>query len=248
MTKLHALLAVGSSLESQANKVRGELAATFDKKRHLFEEKRVVFTPNSEGAQQTVESQSDIQSTVVKELKWIQPFIAKAIDASYQIAEANTRGRANVVLEDGRTLLTGVPATSLLELEKRLAEIGELIKVIPTLDPAKGFKLDSSREPGIYQAREVRKSRSRKEKVVIVKYPHSEQHPAQTELVDKDVPIGTVEEQEWSGLMTPADKAKLIGKVEALSRAVRQARSRANDVEVDQTQKIGAAILEEIFG
>lgn len=248
MAKLHELLAVETNLENQANKVRGELASTFDKKRHLFEEKRVVFTPLGEGGQTVIESQSDIQSTVVKELKWIQPFISKAIDASYQVAEANTRGRADVVLEDGKTLLTGVPATSLLELEKRLAEISALVTAIPTLDPAKGFTSDEQRGVGVFKARQVRKTRSRKEKVVIVKYEATKEHPAQTELIDKDVPVGTVEEQEWSGLMTPAEKAELISKVENVSRAIRQARSRANEVEIDPTNKIGQKILNAIFG
>ncbi len=119
---------------------------------------------------------------------------------------------------------------------------------IPTLDPAKGFTPDSQRGDGIFVARQIRKTRSKKDKVVLVKYPHTVEHPAQVEIVDKDVPVGTVEEQEWSGLMTPADKAALIGKVENVSRAIRQARSRANEVEVDLTKKIGENILQAIFG
>src|SRR5690348_10944471 len=99
-TKLHELLAAEGNLETQATKVRADLANTFEKKRHLFEEARVVFTPNTEGASSQTESQSDIQTTVKKELNWISPILAKALDASYQIAEANTLARADVVLDD----------------------------------------------------------------------------------------------------------------------------------------------------
>lgn len=92
MPKLHELLAVEGNLEQQANKVRADLIGTFEKKRHLFEEKRIVFTPSVETEKETVEAQSDIQSSVAKELVWISGHIAKSLDASYQVAEANTRG------------------------------------------------------------------------------------------------------------------------------------------------------------
>lgn len=249
--KLHELLAVETNLENQAVQTRTDLMGTFDKKRHLFEEKKIVFTPNGENANQTVESQSDIQSTVQKELNWLQGFLTKSLDASYQVAEANTVARADVIVEhDGKevVLLKDVPATALLELEKRLTEITNLVKSIPTLDPAKGFVPDVQRGEGYYQARTVRKTRSRKEKIVLIKYEATKEHPAQTELIDKDVPIGTVEEQEWSGLLTPAAKSQMINKVESLSRAVRQARSRANEAEIDKTKKIGHTILSYIFG
>lgn len=245
--KLHELLALEGPLENQANTCRGELAATFEKKRHLFEEKRSVFISLAEGAPAVTEAQSDIQSTIQKELDWIQGFLVKSWDASYQVAEANTQARADIVLEDGTTLAKDVPATALLELEKRCAEVLALVKAVPTLDPAKGFTPDSDRGPGYYKAREVRKNRTQKVKEVIVLYPATPEHPAQTQLIDKDVPTGTLQEQEWSALITPAAKAELIGRAEMVSRAVRQARSRANDVTVDTSKKIGKALLSYIF-
>lgn len=246
--KLHELLAVESSLENQSNKVRNDLSNTFDKKRHLFEEKRLVFTPSTEGAQSVIETQSDIQTNVSKELKWVSTHIAKALDASYQVAKTNTTARADVVLEDGTKVLTDVPATALLELEKRIAEIAALINSIPTLDPAKGFTIDEGRGNGIYQARPVNKTRTRKTKKVLIRYEATDKHPAQTELIDEDVVVGTIQEQEWSGLITPAQKSDYIARVEELSRAVRQARSRANDENVDKTNVIGARLLKHIFG
>jgi hypothetical protein len=248
-TKLHELLAVETNLEAQAAKNRGDLAATFDKKRHLFEEKRIVFSPNGEGAQATVENQSDIQSTVAKELAWIAPFIAKSLDASFQVAEANTRARADIVLDDdaNTVLLTGLPATALLELEKRVAEVATLVNAIPTLDPAKGFRPDGERGEGISQARPVVKTRTKKAKKLYVKYEATKEHPAQTELIDEDQPVGTIQEQEWSGLITPARKSELLAKVDTLARAVRRARSRANEVDVDLTKRIGKKLLDFVF-
>lgn len=245
--KLHELLAVETNLENQANKTRTELVGTFEKKRHLFEEKRVTFTPAGEGSQVVTETQSDIQTTIKKELDWVQTFLVKSLDASYQVAEANTVARADIILEDETVLAKNVPATSLLELEKRMTEIQALIVAVPTLDPAKGFKEDTAKGDGYYIAREVKKNRTQKQKKVFIKYEATKEHPAQTELLDQDVVVGTVQEQEWSGLITPAQKAELIDRVEMVARAVRRARSRANDVPVDTSKKIAKALLGYIF-
>jgi hypothetical protein len=250
MTKLHELLAVETSLENQANKVRTDLANTFEKKRHLFEEKRTVFYPLGEHEKPVTETQSDIQSTVAKELAWVQPFLTKALDASFQVADANTRAVADIVLDDEKetVLATNVPATALLELEKRCAEIHAFALAIPTLDPAKGFRPDEQRGAGFFQAREVNKNRTKKDVKVIVKYEATKEHPAQTELMPVDVVTGKIQEQEWSGLMTPSEKAEVISRVEMLSRAVRRARSRANEIEVNTRLKIGAPLLKFVFG
>lgn len=245
MPKLHEVLAANGALDTQATKCRQDLANTFEKKRHLFEEKRSTFTPNGEGHQMKVEAQSDIQSTVKKELAWIKAHLAKAFDTSYQIAETNTLARADVLLEDeaGTILLKNIPATALLELEKRVAELHELLKAVPTLDPAKGFRADADRGEGIYVAREVIKTRTQKTPKVIVKYDATKEHPAQTELLTVDEPVGTLTEQEWSALITPAEKAALLDRAEALIRSLKRARSRANDTEVDTSQKIAAKLL-----
>lgn len=246
--KLHELLAIEGSHEKQTDKCRADLAHTFDKKRHLFEEKRVTFISDSEGTPATVEAQSDLQSTVPKELNWLSAFVIKSLDASYQVAETNTIARADVLAADGSIILKQVPATALLELEKRVTELGTLLHTIPMLDPAKGFLADAARGVDVFKAREVNKPRTKKDARVIVKYEATPQHPAQTELISEDKRIGTIQEQEWSGLLTPARKAELINNAETLVRAIRSARSRANDASVDTSKKIGAEVMKAILG
>lgn len=249
MPKLHQLLAVEGPLKGQATKVRTELKATFSSKRHLFGSKLVTFTPLAEGASPKTEEQLEIQTDVPKELAWISNILAKALDASYNIAEANTAARADVVLDDDMqtVLLQGVPATALLELEKRCSEIKELAEAIPTLDPAKGFKPDPDKGAGIYRAREEVRDRTKKVKKILVKYPATKEHPAQTEVYDADEVIGTLRTQEWSGLLTPASKAAILERVETLQRAVKSARAKANEAEIALDKKIGEALLKYIF-
>lgn len=244
-SKLHELLAVESQLKGQAETTRKELAHTFDKKRHLFEEKRITSRPLDEKGEAKVESQSDIQTNVADELDWIAGIWGKALDVSFYVAEANTGARADVVLEDGTVLFSQIPATALLELEKRCGEVQELIKVVPTLDPAKAFAIDPDRAEGIYKAREVRRQRTEKVFAPVVMAPATDKHPAQVKELFKDVPVAEVIEQEWSGMVTPKTKGEMMERVEELRRAVKTARQRANE----QEQEVGTApISTKLFG
>ncbi len=222
---------------------------TFQNKRHHFEEKKEVFTPSVETEQATSKVICDIQTTVKKELDWIKGHMAKMLDAGYQVAEANTQARADVILEDeaGTVLLKAVPATALLELEKRAVEIQQLVASIPTLDPAKGFQPDPQRGDGYFKARDVTKTRTKKDVKIIVKFAPTKEHPGQADTMNIDVPIGTVSEQEWSSLITVAEKAEMMDRAEMLVRAFKRARSRANDQEVDHGKKLGNKILGFVF-
>lgn len=249
MSKLHEILAISSSLEGQAEKVTSELRDTFTKKHHLFGCKITSFESTDENIPSMVEEQSDLQTTVTNELKWIQPFITKAIDTGHQINCANQKAQAAVILDDGSTLTPEIPATTLLELEKRLAKLQLLLTSVPTLDPAKGFTKDLSRGSDVFVARETTKTRTAKRNRVITLAPATEHHPAQTQLVAEDHPVGLIKTKEWSGMITPSQKAEMLGRVEQLLRAVKRARSRANDVEVDtDTNRIGVKLLNFILG
>jgi hypothetical protein len=248
MAKLHELLAVDSSLKGQADKARTDLVNTFDKKRHHFTEKTVTFRPLQEGAPALREDQLDLQTTVRKELSWLTGILSNALDVSYQISEANTAARADVVLEDETVILKAVPATTLLELEKRVNEIQQTVNAIPTLDPAKGFRPDEARGVGIFVARETFKTRTQKVTEPLVLAPATEKHPAQVQLIQRDIAIGHIHEQEWSALITVNEKAGMLERVEKLQRAVKRARARANEATVDTQKKIGATLLNYVFG
>jgi len=247
MPKQHELLAVKTSLCNQADKCLADLSATFEKKKHLFEETVATFHPLAENEPAVVEAQSDLQSTVVGELVWFGKFAAKAMDASFQVAATNCHARADVIVGTD-TLLTEVPAAALLDLEKEVAKLQQFIKTIPTLDPAKGFTLDPQRGKNIYRARVVSKNRTKKSAKPVVKYEATKEHPAQVEMVTEDVPVGRLESQEWSGLITPAQKASLLSRAEDLGRALSQARSRANDTFVNTDDKVGEKLYNFIFG
>jgi hypothetical protein len=247
-TKLHELLAVYTSVTGQATKLRGDLSNLFEKKSHHFRRTIKTFHSLTENEPPKVEDQQDIQTTVGEEIKWIRPKLTQQVDVNYQIDCGNKEAKADLVTENGETLLRDLPTTTLLWLEKRVAEWKDLIAAIPTLDPAKGFQPDAAQGPDIFMAREVTKPRTRKGKKLYIKYEATDKHPAQTELIDEDIPVGTTTDQEWSSLITPAKKAELLDQAEILSRAVSRARAKANEHAIEvKEMKIGDTLLDFVF-
>ena len=247
MPKLHELLAVEGPLKAQSVKVRGDLATLFEKKAHHFTERRKTFTPNSEQGGETIEEEAQtMQSTVRGELAWFKGLWSKALDASLHVQTGCQAGRANIVLDNGATLVADVPVLALLELEKRAAELHEFVGKIPTLDPVKNFEADPNRAH-VYKARDVRKQRTVKDAKVVVLFQPTKEHPGKGELVPYDKPIGEILEQEWSGLITPREKAAMLERTDELQRAIKAARTRANEISVDTDRTLGDSLLRYAF-
>jgi hypothetical protein len=248
MAKLHELNAIKPNLSTQGQKARADLMATFSGKRHLFEASITTFRSNTEGGVETTEEQSEIQSTVADEIKWFNSIFAKYLDVVSAIENGNTTAKADLVAEDSTVLLQGVPATCLLQLEKHLQAVRELAVVVPTLDPAKGYRPDPDKPTGVFKARDITTTRTQKRKEVLVKFPATDKHPAQTEVYDADVAVGTILKQHWSALTTPKVKAEFIGRIDSLIRSVKKALSKANEVDVDfKTTAIGEKLLNYAF-
>ena len=160
-----------------------------------------------------------------------------------------TKVHPDVVLDDGTVLLKSVPATSLLRIEHRITDIRNLVQSIGTLDPAKGFEESPEEGDGVFQARDDVRPRTEKQFSFVVMVPATEKHPAQVKELMLDRPIGTVITQEWSSLITVSQKGDMLDRVEELLRAVKKARARANEIDLDVRQnKIGADLLKYIVG
>lgn len=246
--KLFEYIVSRDQLKGQLRTIAADLRGTFEKKRHLFEERRKTFTSSAESAQSVVEEQQDIQSTVMNELRWYGSHWIKTVDTIRQIEEGNTLARADVILDDGTTLVTGLPATALLDLSNRADELLELLKSAPTLDPAKSFTVDTARGGGIYKARDVTKARTKKVEDIIVVVQPTKEHPAQIAKMVKDVEVGAILEQEWSGMITPATKAEILSRIEDVRRALKSALQRANATELPLEPVVGAKLFSYVLG
>lgn len=245
MSKLHEILAVKSGVLGKFNKLSADLADLFLNKKHHFIKEVVVFKPLGENQQDVLEKNVDLQTTVRRELAWIGKDFAKLLDICNQINSTNTVAKADVVV-DGQVILKDIPATGLLELEKYITAFKSLIEKIPTLDPIKGFTSAGDQGADVYKASPRITSRTTKEQYPMVLAPATDKHPAQVQLLSRDIITGWKHESEWSGMLTPSEKSALISKCEDLANAIKAAQSRANSESVIG-EKIGQQLVDFIL-
>jgi hypothetical protein len=157
---------------------------------------------------------------------------------------ANTQAKADVVV-DGQVLLSQVPATYLLFLEKQLVDLHTFVRKLPVLDAAETWTFDGSSDA--WATEPLQTTRTKKIPRNHVKAEATEHHPAQVEVYYEDVVVGYWRTVKFSGALPASRVNELIGRVEKLQQAVKFAREEANNVEVED-QKMGEKIFKYIFG
>lgn len=234
-SKIHELLAVKPNREAEATTILNDHISTFRGNHALFSGRKRVFTPSAEGdqeAQDIVEEELEMVTTVAKEFKFAMDKYAEAVDLIASIDHGNTQAVASVYV-DGEVFLKDVPATFLVHLEKRINQVIRLVQSIPTADPVRGFSPDPDQGEHVLRARPIVRDRTKKIQEWITVVDATEHHPAQVKEQTRDEKIGTITTYEWSGLPTTSQKSSLINRAVKLKEAIVEARARANCLKVD---------------
>ncbi len=247
---LHEILAVEQDLKGNAERARGQAVEAFRGKQAHFAGMRRTYRPfavdedKGETAEERLEAETTLVKTVAEELEEALKVIGKAVDTGLEIDEANTRAKADIVVDDV-VLAKDVPATFLLQLEKRLREVRSMFKEIPTFDPVRIWTADPGADKkNVLRAEPVitiRKQRKRKYNVMV---EATKEHPAQVDVVEVEEPVGEIRSYDWTGMISPGRKTALLEQLEKLLAAVKRARSRANAVQVDSENKVAAKLWE----
>jgi hypothetical protein len=250
MGKLHQHLAVEPDIKGREEKVRKECIKTFKDRQSHFDGFVETFKPVEENKTDEVEKEKHVVETVQSKLDYVQGSIIKLIDFVYQKELANTTAKADIKVEDeeGKEHELGkdVPATVLLNLESRLKDIRSIYDSIPTCDPAKKW-FENKNAANQYITNPEKRTRTKKTPKPIVLHPPTKEHPAQTQLIHEDIETGKLEIIHMTGRLTPAQKSKLLGRIDDLIQAVKKARQRANDVDMSNV-KIGKELFNYIHG
>lgn len=152
---------------------------------------------------------------------------------------ANLEARASVEV-GGTVLLEDAPVPALLALEKQLVNLAAALKALPTLDPAHRWSWDAQNG---YWASELAESlRTRKLPRVLVKAEATDKHPAQVEVYNEDTPVGKYSDQLFASKLTPAQRRTLLGQLERLTVAVKDAQQRANGTRVAPVRRTDALV------
>jgi len=229
MGKLHELLAVESDLKAKAQHALAQVKGLFTTGQGKFVGQVRKYQPFNDDGERLPDEITVLATSVDNELETVKAAVSQWLDASLQ-KEVTNQGTSADVIVNGVKILTELPATALLNLEGKLAEIRQLYQSIPTNDPAERWNKDAQLGHYVSEVRETR--RTKKVQKVLIKYEATKEHPAQTEAYAEDIPVGTWSTTIHSGQVSPTEKNTRLERLDALIMAVKKARQRANDIEI----------------
>jgi hypothetical protein len=211
----------------------------------LFQGFSKTYEPvNVEGLPQAPQSQK-VQKNAEEMFAEAQKSLVDLFDITATKDWGNQSAKADLKLEDGTIILTDVPATYLLFLDKQLSDLRTLIGSTTELDGS----IDWSKDPnsGYFKSNPVQTQTTQKVQEALVLHPATDKHPAQTQLITVDRVVGHWFTVKQSGALPTPRKKELLGRVQKLLDAVKTALENANMTQVDD-KKTGAAVLSYIFG
>ena len=194
--------------------------------------------------QRAPDEYQEVALTVADALAQAAQYAAPALDVVATKDKTNQSAVADVVY-NGSDVLKNVPVSHLLFLENYLTEWRSFIAVLPVLDPARKWT-EADGQQGLYKSEPEKTHRTLPDTVPVVLYPHTDKHPAQVQLVQKSVHVGTFTKTILSGAITADRKRQLLDNADGLLAAVKDAISRANRteaVEVSEGQTVMDLLL-----
>lgn len=242
--KLHEVLAVEADLSKVSSNLVSESKRSFGKD-HLFTGDVKLHKLFNEEQQHQAQPPQErkVESTVRENLNYLfNEGLIPYWDAVAQKDDANQRAQADIVV-NGEVLCKNVAGTTLLGLESKLSSLLDLFKSIPTLAPGVNWTTAANERDGIFIAPKDTRLQSVKEPDFKVLYKATDKHPAQIKEFERVVNVGAFEVTAYSGMISSVEKAEYIKRLQTLIGAVKQARQRANTVEVNDVH-IGKALTD----
>jgi hypothetical protein len=250
MTKLHEILAVEKTRNTAVAKLLDDTSNKFRKDQffagHIKTLKMLVDSPENAAIEEAARDEKALPTTVPETLEYVFDFWAKAEDITFAKNRTNQIANADLLFR-GQVLVPNVPVDELLGLETRLQTLRNVMDTVPTLDASKEWKVtDNGRKGEFVTTGEEVTSKTEKTMTAVVLYEATDKHPAQIEKVTADKVVGTFKRRSISGAATSKQKADAIAILDELLVETKQARQRANSVEVIN-EKIGNTIANLIL-
>jgi hypothetical protein len=242
VAKLNQVIAVEKTTKTRVQQEVDKVYKAVQKPT-LFEGFTKTYKPLREDEAAQPPQRQLVQITVPQVLTLVKDRLQELFDVVAQKDFANTTAKADIAIGDA-VIATGVPTTYLLFLEKQMTDLHTLVGKLPTLDPADEWKWDEIK--GFYKTEPTETQRTRKVAKPLVLYPATPEHPAQTQVLTEDVPVGVYEQIKISGATTEATRQALLARIETMQRAVKFAREKANVTDAPK-QEVSEKVLGWIF-
>jgi hypothetical protein len=242
MPKLNQIIAIEKGVKTGAFQTLTEAHQQLQKSAPLAGISR-TYRPKDDDGEPLPPESTRVQIRAEEIIRKVMAAMTELFDVTATKDWANTQAKADVVV-DGRTILTDVPATYLLFLEKQLIDLRTFVAKLPILDPSESWQYDASSDT--YATSSMQTIRTKKIPRNHVKAEATKEHPAQVEVYYEDVTQGFWSTIKFSGALPAQRVNELLNRVEKLQQAVKFAREEANNLEVER-QKIGEKVLGYLF-
>jgi hypothetical protein len=231
MGKMHEILAVEGDLEGVYKKILEEAKVLFSKKTEHFMGFVKRLENIVEGLPEQAPEYKELVTTVHEKLDYVGDALTNYIDTVLQKELTNQTAKATLEV-DGKVIGTDLPATFLLGLETKLKFIRSVYEEIPTLAPGIEWVADEISGKGVYKCKhpdeKFKTAKTFKHKVL---YDATDKHPAQIEKWEEQVPVGKYITEIKCGMLSPAEKSMMLGRIDKLIQSVKKARMKANDID-----------------
>lgn len=242
MARLNQIIAVEKGVKSRSFQELTDAHHALQKPALLAGIARTYRPKDDEGEQFPPES-TKVQIKAEEIIQQTAGILTRLFDITATKDWTNCVARADVIL-DGQPLLTQVPVTYLLFLEKQLVDIHTFVKKLPTLDASETWSFDASAD--CWATEPVQTIKTKKIPRNHVKAEATDKHPAQVEVYYEDVGMGFWRTVKFSGALPAKRVSELLERVEKLQAAVKFAREEANNTEASD-HKVGERIFHYLF-
>jgi hypothetical protein len=240
--KLNQIIAIEKGAKNRVYSAITELHKN-SQKSDLYYGFNKSYETKDEGGEQFPPEQKKVTLRAEDVLSETKELFSEIMDITATKDFANMTASADVKIGE-TVIIKDAPVPYLLFLEKQLTDLRTFVDKLPVLDEADDWSKDEA--SGLYKTASIKTHRTQKVSEPIVLYDATKEHPAQTQLITKDVVVGFWNQVKHSGAITRADKRKLLERIEKVLEGVKSAREEANSVEAP-AKKVGADILDYIF-
>lgn len=249
MSKLHQVIAVEGQVEDKFSAILKETLNTFRKEEFFtgYHKRYEPFDDDPEKEKGLPDESRELTTTVHDKLSYFFKHVENYFDLLYQKEVGNQNAVADLNF-NGTVIAEKVPATFLLGMEKRLTKLRQVFLSIPALESHIKWEKREDIGKNIW-ARAVPEERNRTRKVPRFKvlYEATPQHPAQIDKWDDTEIIGRYVTQYFSGAIPSSKKSEILERLDEMIISIKKARQKANEVKIDQNNKIANKILGAIL-
>jgi hypothetical protein len=243
MTKLNQILAIEKGERQRLEKSLGDFHKK-TQKNELYEGRMGTYRPHEEDGDRQPDKTQMVQQTGEDALTECAGLMSRLYDLIGTKDKTNTKTSAEVLV-DGHLIMSDVPVSYLLYMEKQLNDMETFVRKLPTLPTDKKWVFDAN--VGHWVTEPTVTFTTKKVPRTHVKYEATKEHPAQTEMYMEDVQVGTWTTVLSHGGLPIQRKNDVLERIAKLKNAVKMARETANAVTVVDA-KVGEAFFGYIFG